>query len=114
MKNWLPFVYTKLAVQPYGKTSQVPALTTEVVGVGEFGSSPGHTSVAAGSSAGFWTPFTPAASTCALKSGVNHAGCAVRSVVAAVADPAPTSSARIATPAAMEVRFMTGRVPGHV
>src|SRR3954453_12573672 len=107
MKNWLPFVYTKLAVQPYGKTSQVPALTTDVAGVGEFGSTPGQTSVAEGPAVGTATPFVPAASTCALKTGVNHAGGEVRRVVAAVADPAPRSSARIATPAARNVRFIT-------
>src|SRR3954447_20940467 len=104
----------KLAVQPYGYTSQVPALTTEVAGVGEFGSMPGQTSVALGPAEGFALPLVPDLLTCFLKVGVNHLGCAVRSVVAAVADPAPTSSARTATPAAMEVRFMTGRVPVHV
>jgi hypothetical protein len=64
-----------LAVQPYGKTSQVPALTTDVAGVGEFGSMPGQTSVAPGPSAdGLALPFLPALLTCFLNFGVNQLG----------------------------------------
>jgi hypothetical protein len=62
-------------VQPYGKTSHVPALTTLVVGVGEFGSMPGQTSVAPGPSAcGVAFPFLPDLLTCFLNLGVNQLG----------------------------------------
>jgi len=64
-------------VQPAGKTSHVPALTTEPVGVGELGSIPGQMSSAPGPAVGFFAPLVPDASTFALKAGVNHAGGAV-------------------------------------
>jgi hypothetical protein len=66
----------KLAVQPYGNTSHVPALTTLVDGVGEFGSMPGQTSVVPGPAAarGFLLPFLPALLTCFLNFGVNQLG----------------------------------------
>src|SRR3954468_1116512 len=91
----------KLAVQPYGKTSQVPALTTVVAGVGEFGSMPGQTSVAPGPSAcGLGLPFLPLLFTCFLNFVVNQAGLEVLRVLAADAVAVtPTLSASTATTA---------------
>src|SRR3954452_25548710 len=99
----------KLALQPYGKTSHVPALTTVVAGVGEFGSMPGQTSVAPGpSAAGFGLPFLPDLLTCFLNLVVNQLGWLVLRFGAADAELAltNTSSASTAAPAANAVRFM--------
>src|SRR5258708_7689229 len=90
----------KFAVHPYGKTSHVPALTTVVAGVGEFGSMPGQTSVVPGPAArGFALPLEPALFTCFLNVVVNHAGFEVLRVLAADAVVALTLSTRTATTA---------------
>src|SRR4051795_9026762 len=118
----------KFAVQPAGNTSHVPALTTDVAGVGEFGSIPGQMSVAPGPADGFLTPLVPAASTCALNAGVNHAGGDVLSVVAADAvvalmvrartakatSRAPLRAARILLPPWLKCLPVLGRIPGRV
>src|SRR4051812_46349516 len=103
----------KFAVQPAGKTSHVPALTTAPAGVGAAGSMPGQMSRAPGPAAGFLTPLVPAASTLALKAGVNHAGGEVLRVVAADAADTLTQSARAVT-AASKAPLRAARITGFL